>query len=412
MISRAAISAESMLWPAIENDQIKEKYELTIESFFGEGKAYTFWKGRVALYAILKALGVGPGDEVIMPGYTCVMAAGPVMYCGATPLYADIDRGTYNLRVEEVLRLINSRTKVILVQHTYGIPAPIEEICKISAEHGISVVEDCCHTFGGRQDGKLLGTFGKASFFSGQWNKPFNTGLGGIALVNDPDLALGVSEQQVNYPPPGRKSAFLLSAQLLAYELLVFPSITPKVTSLFRFLTHKGLVVGSSNSQEFGADIPVGYARKASPVQYRLGRSEILRIEENNKKRKMISELYFHELPKLGYRLPTIPRGSDPIFLRFPVRVENKEEALKEAGKYGVEIGSWFECPLHPMETDQKIFGYTDGQCPEAEKAAAEVINLPTHRRVGDKDIAKTLEYLRKVCRPAQDKKEQPGSGI
>ena len=75
---------------------------------------------------------------------------------------------------------------------------------------------------------------------------------------------------------------------------------------------------------------------------------------------------------------------------------------MAKAADYGVEIGSWFECPLHPKETDQAAFGYRDGDCPVAEKAAMEVINLPTHRRVSARDIEKTLDFVRTVCRPAQ----------
>jgi dTDP-4-amino-4,6-dideoxygalactose transaminase len=82
--------------------------------------------------------------------------------------------------------------------------------------------------------------------------------------------------------------------------------------------------------------------------------------------------------------------------------VANKDEALAKAVKYGIELGSWFECPLHPIETDQSAFGYHDGECPMGEKASREVVNLPTHRRVGPKTIEKTLRFLKEVCRPAE----------
>jgi dTDP-4-amino-4,6-dideoxygalactose transaminase len=82
--------------------------------------------------------------------------------------------------------------------------------------------------------------------------------------------------------------------------------------------------------------------------------------------------------------------------------VANKEEALALAAKRGVEIGSWFECPLHPAGTDHAAFGYAWGECPEAEKAAREVINLPTHRRVRERDVEKTLRFVKDICRPAE----------
>ena len=76
--------------------------------------------------------------------------------------------------------------------------------------------------------------------------------------------------------------------------------------------------------------------------------------------------------------------------------------AIARSARFGVEIGSWFECPLHPMETDMERFGYRSGMCPQAERASREVINLPTHRRVGEGDLRRTLEFVRKVCRPAE----------
>lgn len=169
----------------------------------------------IALYAILKALGVGPGDEVIVPGYTCVMVPGPVIYVGAKPVYADIEPNSYGVNPDEVARKITSRTKAILVQHTYGLSGEVKELRQIADRHGVALIEDCSHTFGGQLDGRLLGTFGKAALFSSQWNKPFSTGLGGLALVHDKELAHRVKAEQARYPAPSRKATFMLAAQFV-----------------------------------------------------------------------------------------------------------------------------------------------------------------------------------------------------
>ncbi len=390
-----------MLVPGGDSISARRLYERAVEEFFGSGTALAFWKGRVALYAILRALGIGEGDEVIVPGYTCVMVPGPVVYTGARPVYVDIDPQHYNMQPEEVERRISPRTKAILVQHTYGFPAPIEPIRKLADARGIAVIEDCCHTFGGRLDGQLLGTFGTAAFFSGQWNKPFSTGLGGLALVHDAALARRVRQQQESYPSPSRTAAFMLASQLLVYELVIYPSVTALATEVFRWLTSKGLVVGSSSTAEFDIVMPPNYALRPSPVQCRIGMCEVRRTPHNLERRKHGAGRYIAELPRLGYSVPSIPENWDLMLLRFPLRVANKQEALANASRYGVEIGSWFECPLHPIQTDQPAFGYNDGACPVAERAAAEVINLPTHRRVSDKDIDRTLAFVAEVCRPA-----------
>jgi dTDP-4-amino-4,6-dideoxygalactose transaminase len=401
MLDRLLIAASGVAWPSGRATTSLRPYEEAVEARFGGGAALAFWKGRVALYAILKAMGIGPGDEVIVPGYTCVMVPGPVVYVGATPVYADIEPTYYVTPAEQVARHITPRTKAILVQHTYGFPAPVAEIRALAGPRGIPIIEDCCHTFGGRVDDQLLGTLGSAAFFSSQWNKPYSTGLGGVALVNDAALAERVRVLQAELPPASRKAAFMLAAQLLVYETTIFPSTTALATRLFRWLTRRGLVVGSSSQAEFEPVMPADYALAAAPVQCRIGRREALRADHNLQRRSQATRRYLAELPRLGYPVPSMPDNWDTPLLRFPLRVANKAEAMAKAARYGVEIGSWFECPLHPSETDQEAFCYRDGTCPVSEQATREVINLPTHRRVSDRAIDKTLAFVEAVCRPA-----------
>ena len=401
MIDRILTALGGILLPAGKSAPAREAYEQAVERFFGTGTALAFWKGRIALYAILKSLGVGPGDEVIVPGYTCVMVPGPVLYTGAKPVYVDIEPEFFVTPADAVAAQVTPQTKAILVQHTYGFAAPVAEIRRFADQGGIPVLEDCCHTFGGRVDGRLLGTLGHAAFFSGQWNKPYSTGLGGLALVHDAALAKRVRAEQSAYPAPTHMAAFMLASQLLVYEFFIYPSTTALATRLFRWMSRKGLVVGSSSSAEFEPVMPVNYARGPAPVQCRLGRLEVARIADNLRQRSHATQRYLSELPRLGYHVPPIPENWDTPLLRFPVRVANKGEALARAAQYGVEIGSWFECPLHPIETNHRAFGYREHMCPASEKAAAEVINLPTHRRVSDRDIDKTLAFLRDMCRPA-----------
>ncbi len=401
MADQVGIALPQMLRTTTEAGPAQVAYEQAVEAFFGTGRAFAFWKGRIALYTILKSLGIGPGDEIIVPGYTCVMVPGPVIYTGARPIYADVDPDSYGVHPDQVARKISPRTRAILVQHTYGLPGAVKEIRQIADQHRIALIEDCCHTFGGRLDGQLLGTFGSAAFFSSQWNKPFSTGLGGLALVHDQDLARRMKVEQARCPAPSRKAALMLAIELLVHRAAVYPSTSALVTRLFRWMTKRGLVIGSSNQSEFGVILPRDYALGSTPLQCRVGRHQVARIQANIAHRLRITARYFEELPKLGYAVPKLPAGAEIPILRFPLRVENKNEALARAPRYGVEIGSWFERPLHPAETNQAAFGYNDGDCPEAEKAAREVINLPTHRRVSKRDVRRTLAFVRAVCRPA-----------
>ena len=149
--------------------EIIEKYKNRFAEFFGAERAFAFWKGRVALYAILKAVGIGPGDEIILPGYTCVMNVNPIKYLEAKPVYVDIEPVTFNIDVNLLRDKITPRTKVIIAQHTYGYPCDMNAIMEIASENGITVIEDCCLALGTKYKGKLVGTFGKAAYFSSNW---------------------------------------------------------------------------------------------------------------------------------------------------------------------------------------------------------------------------------------------------
>ncbi|NMB92373.1 MAG: aminotransferase class I/II-fold pyridoxal phosphate-dependent enzyme [Parcubacteria group bacterium] len=93
---------------------------------------YFFFKGRVALYAILKSLEIKPGDEIILPGFTCVVVPNAILYCGVKPIYVDIDENTFNINPNLIEEKINSKTKAIIVQHTFGIPAQMDKIIEIA----------------------------------------------------------------------------------------------------------------------------------------------------------------------------------------------------------------------------------------------------------------------------------------
>ena len=141
---------------------------------------FTYWKGRVALYAYLRALGISDGDEVIIPGLTCVVVPNAIIYTGATPVYADIRMDTLTMDPIAVRQCISRKTKAIIIQNTFGLSADVELLVNMAHELGIAAIEDCTHGFGGYYNGKPNGTIADAAFYSTQWNKPFSTGLGGF----------------------------------------------------------------------------------------------------------------------------------------------------------------------------------------------------------------------------------------
>jgi dTDP-4-amino-4,6-dideoxygalactose transaminase len=348
------------------------------------------------MYAILKALGVGEGDEVILPGYTCVMDVNPIKYLGASPVYVDIEPKTFNLNTALLAEKITRRTKVIVAQHTYGYPCDMDAVMRIARERNITVIEDCCLALGSEYKGRLLGTFGQAAYFSMQWNKPFTTGLGGMAITDDPDLAKRIetlcSDEMC---PPSAKEILMLAAQLAVYRAFIYPRTTALAQNVFRYLTKKGVVVGSSATAEFEPVMAEDFFKGLSNVQALSGLRQLRKLQSNFVHRRAMAQFYDDLLAEKGWR----PREHDravmnPVMVRYPVRITEKEEALQRAAGAGIELGSWFESPLHPKETPLAAYDYQIGMCPEAEKACREVVNLPLHPRASEATARRTVDFI------------------
>lgn len=372
-------------------------FEASFSKTINCSHAFSFWKGRVALYAILRGLGIGDGDEVIVPGYTCVMDVNPIKYVGAKPVYVDIEPKMYNINPSLIEAKLTDRTRLIISQHTYGYPCDMDRIMEIAARRGVPVIEDCCLSLGSTYKGRMTGTISKAAYFSFQWNKPFTTGLGGMVVTSDVELAEKITAlRREKLVQPSCKDVLMLTMQLLVYRAFIYPRTTALAQTIFRTLTQKGLVVGSSSTAEFTPAMADDFFKEMSSVQARSGLRQISRLSKNIEHRKRMARLYDTLLAEVGYKPVDVDTSIyDPVLVRYPIRVKDKNKALHDAASAGVELGSWFECPLHPIETPLAAYDYAPGICPEAEKASREIVNLPLHPRAGEGTVRKTVKFIK-----------------
>lgn len=163
----------------------EEKFAAKMGRRFGVAVA----NGSVALDAAIVALGLQPGDEVLMPAFTIISCAAAVVRTGAVPVLIDADPQTWNMDVSQLARRITSRTKAIMVVHIYGLPTPMAPVLALAREHGLKVIEDAAEAHGLSCDGRPCGSFGDLSTFSFYPNKHITTGEGGMIVTDDPALA-------------------------------------------------------------------------------------------------------------------------------------------------------------------------------------------------------------------------------
>ena len=360
-------------------------------------QAFAFWKGRVALYAILESLGIGPGDEVIMPGFTCVVVPNAVLYRGAIPIYVDIEDTSFTMDVGDIERKVSGRTKAIIVQHSYGIPADMEAIMSVAAKARIAVIEDCAHALGSTYKGRLVGSIGDAAFFSSQWSKPYTTGLGGIAVASDRSIRRNLASVQARYSGPGLKEVSLLRLQMTIYHKFFTPRLFWIAMRALKVLSKTGLFIASSSKEELVGAKPPGYEKRISDFQAVRGQRELSQLKENLASRRQLTDRYTQLLHDAGFQPVTIPPGGCPVLVRYPLLVKNKPAVLAEAQRRSIEIGSWFDSVIHPSGSPLKDMGYSPGQCPVAERVVRHIVNLPLHRRVSESDALRIVDFMKEM---------------
>jgi len=371
---------------------LHEKYRSVLASYLGvqEEQVSLYWKGRVALYSVLKAMEIGPGDEVILPGFTCVVVPNAVMYLGATPVYVDINPSTLCCDTASIEQALTPKTKAILIQNMLGLSDQVDEIVAIAKKKGIYTIEDCTHGFGGSYRGILNGLRSDASFFSSQWNKPFSTGIGGMLVLNNLQLIPTVELVTAHLTKPGRKDRLVLWVLLWARTYLLKGFTYWTLLRTYRWLSKKGLVVGSSSAIELqGTTMPTDYFKGMSSIQCRAGIKAVSQLEDILLRRKQ-NALKVHQwlIKNEKNRIPD-DFLQQHAFLKYPLMVKNRDQFLQIAENNRLPMGDWFISPLHPIKESLLPWGLDTGKLPNATAISQKIVNLPL-----DGPVSRLINFL------------------
>jgi dTDP-4-amino-4,6-dideoxygalactose transaminase len=354
-----------------------------------------FWKGRVALYALLRALGVGPGDEVVVPAFTCVVVPNAIIYAGAVPVYADIDDVAYTVDAASVAAVAGPRTRAILAQNTFGLSADLDALRAIADRHGAVLLDDSTHGLGGTYRDQPNGAAADAAFYSTQWSKPISTGLGGIAATSDPMLARDLRALETAARTPSATEQAKLRALVAARDHLATPRTLRAGRAVYRALGRRGLVPGSSSGAELAAPVmPSRYVTAMSSSQAELGCRRIRTLDEAVRVRRAVAARYSSWLTERSLRAACEQPGMGHAFLRYPLRVRERGAFLDAAARAGLSLGDWFGSPLYPIDGDLTTWGYRRGAAPVAEKVTAEIVNLPTDLAPDGRELQAVLRFL------------------
>ena len=409
------------LSPNIENDDIElafrlvfspwkwkkgeavKKLENEFKRYLKSNYVFAFNSGRSALMAVLYSLGISKGDEVLLQAFTCNAAVNPILAIKANPVFVDIDK-TININTDDLKKKITSRTKAIIVQHTFGYPAEMEKILKIAKENNLFLIEDCAHSLGAEYHNKKIGTFGDAAFFSFGRDKVISSVFGGMAVSNNKKIGKALEEFQKKLDFPSEMWIFqqILHPLLVNYFILPAYGFHYNLGRIILGIFHKLSILSKAvYKKEKLGKIPKYFPKKMPNALAVLALNQFGKLERFNKHRREIAGFYKENL-KEKFEMPFLDFETNkeilPVFMRFPILAnENTDRILIEARRRKIYLNDgWRKSPIVPENTDLTRMKYQLGSCPRAEEIVERVINLPTHINISKKQAQKIIRFLKK----------------
>ncbi len=334
------------------------EFEQACTSFTGTGEAVAVSSGTAALHAAMHAIGIGPGDEVIVPPITFVATANAVVFQGGMPVFADVDPDTLLIDPEAVEHKITSRTKAIVAVDYAGQPCNYDALRAIARRHGIWLVGDACHALGARYRGKPAGTLADLTAFSFHPVKHITTGEGGMVATDDGNLADRVR----------------------------------------RFRNH-GIDADHRRRREAGTwhyeMVELGYNYRMTDLQCALGLSQLRKLTGWLARRRDIARQYDHAFSGLGGIRPLAV--SPDVFHAYHLYVVrclgDRGEFYKQLHREGIGANVHY-IPVHLQPFYQERFGCRKGLCPKAEAAYEQIITLPLFPRMEEGDIRRVIDTV------------------
>jgi dTDP-4-amino-4,6-dideoxygalactose transaminase len=307
-----------------------ERFEKAFATYCGCDHAVGVGSGTEALWLSLLACGVGPGDEVITVPNTFMATAEAITYCGARPVFADVDEETYTMEPAGLEAALSSRTKAIIPVHLFGQPADMDPILEFARAHNLFVIEDAAQAHGARYKGGRVGGFGQLGCFSFYPGKNLGAfGEAGAVVTNDENL----------------------------YDRI-------------RILRDHGQVRKYHHTE-------VGWNCRMDGLQAAILSIKLKHLDRGNALRRQHAALYDEAFASIDdIKTPTVATYAEHVYHIYAVRVEDREHAAWLLGKKGIEFGIHYPVPIHRQKAYQ-FLGYDIGSFPVAETAAHQLISLP-----------------------------------
>lgn len=376
-----------------KNGMATAQLEKSFRDYFKVSEAIAFNSGRSAFLAILRALDIKKGDEVLLQAFTCNAAVNPILKIGAKPVFIDIDE-SFNIQPEDLRKKITNKSKAIVVQHTFGVPAKMREIMTIAKENNLLVIEDVAHGLGSKYNGKFCGTFGDASFFSFGRDKIISSVFGGMAIAKNKNIVEKIRDYQreIDYPSHIWILQQLLHPILINYFVLPGFYLNSFLGKLLLVFFQKFKILSKAvYEKEKEGELANYFPKKLPNALALLACHQFEKLDRLNNHRKNMVAIY----NSYGFDAQRINQDTEPVFMRFSVLVGNTDEKLETFRKKKIFLNDgWRKSSVVPKGTDLAKMNYL-GDCKRAEDVANRIINLPTHINISEDQVVNIAKILR-----------------
>ncbi len=387
------------------SDSVKN-FELSFASLIGEGDCVSYAAARMGFYEVMTLLNLQPGDEVILLGSTCSVMSTSVLKTGATPIYSDIDPVTFGSCPIGIRRCISDKTKMIVAQHSFGIPCDIEGIKALADEKGIFLLEDCALTLGSTINGFCVGNFGDAALFSTDHSKPLNTITGGLIYSKKAWIIESLKSSQLAHGelPLAKKRALWL--RFIIEKRFCNPSrqrVMILIDIIYAILIRLKLLTNPFLSDDFSssnAKPNYPFPSKLPEFLAKIGLLEINRWAETKRTRKQGLQIFLDALSGKDVEVNLSDVYRDPTISIIPLRfvwTEVNGEQRRLRLKRLIRVSwTWFMVPIVATREPLENYNYIYGSCPIAEKSGRGMVNLPSNLEI--RPLITLASFINRSC--------------
>lgn len=357
-------------------------------------ECFMAYRARVLLWATIRAMGLTATDEVIIPAYTCEAVPMAVRFAGAKCVYVDCKENDWNPDIEALLQAVTPQTRLLLLQHTYGIVQQAKALREKLPDQ-VEILEDACQVV---EHARLLQNraYTLGSLFSLQWNKPLTTGFGGILSVHNKKFAQCLKSFLSKNLDKNIAAVQVrgLICQMAVYQALLTPVTRALLSKAYRSAQKYGFMKGTIIPEDYDNLMPIDYPAAVTDVQAVWGLDALNEWPGTLSNRREISLQYIDYFSKHDIPKPPGANNDDALWA-VPVRINDKFTFMKSAEKRNLAFGYWFgRLPVHLSPPTAAKYGYHVGSSPYAEKMIMQEIFLSTGPDVSMKLASQTAEYL------------------